>query len=406
MLPTGLIDRGGKLHIRKTVETIYGKEKLQESTGFTTSQVEEAKQYLKQRIREVEEGRIKSDKTLREVALKFLAEAQLKPRTLADYTGVLESLIKFDVADLEISSINSTHLLPYITHKVETGRKNRTIDKTLGFINSLKNLAAQEYKFLDGTPWASQPNLLPRFSEKKAKRVYGVDFEEDERESVVLSWEQQNVLLDGLKEFEATGFYHDLALFALNTGARFSEMSFLRWDEQVQYDSEGSPLPKELEGRVFKVDPKRIGTNKGGKYRYICLNDTAKRIVDKRRDDHDEYVFVFSPKQPSRWAGNYKAHEKRPLDQLSNKTGWNKAKGLLNLPKDRQLTVHHLRHTFSSRLRDCDVREIDIDDLMGHKRSSSNIRRRYCHANLVKLLSSISLIDTNRPKPNLFVVGQ
>ena len=89
-----------------------------------------------------------------------------------------------------------------------------------------------------------------------------------------------------------------------------------------------------------------------------------------------------------------------------NKRAWNKAKGLLNLPEDRQLTVHHLRHTFSSRLRDTDVREIDIDDLMGHKRSASNVRRRYSHANLVKLLSSISLIDTNRPKSNLFVVGQ
>ena len=408
-LPRGIRAKGNMLYIQKVVTTIYGKERLSESTGFRLDEkggVEKAVQFLHQRVQESEEGRLKSKKTIKDVAEKFLEEAKLKERTLNDYVGVLKTAMNYGLGDIDIVSLNSTHMKPYVVDMVEKGRKNRTIDKTLAFLNSLKNLAAQEYKYSDGTPWASQPNPLPRFNERKAKRVYGVDYHEDQRESVVLSWEKQNILLDGLLDYEETGFYHDLALFALNTGARYSEMSFLRWDEEVTVDAEGSPLPEQMKGRVFHIDHKRIGSNKGGRYRYLCLNDTAKKLVDKRRGNDSKYVFIYTPTTPESLDGKFKSLVNKPLDQLSNKKPWLKARAKLGYAKDRQLAVHHLRHTFSTRLRDAGVQGLDIDDLMGHKNGKGNIRRKYSHANLVKLVEGVNTIDSTRIKPKLFVVGQ
>ena len=53
----------------------------------------------------------------------------------------------------------------------------------------------------------------------------------------------------------------------------------MRWDEEVKYDSEGCMLPEELKGRIFRVDPNGIGSNKRDKYRYIFFNDTAIKLV-------------------------------------------------------------------------------------------------------------------------------
>jgi hypothetical protein len=43
---------------------------------------------------------------------------------------------------------------------------------------------------------------------------------------------------------------------------------------------------------------------------------------------------------------------------------------------------------------------------MGHKNGKGNIRRKYSHANLVKLVEGVNTIDSTRIKPKLFVVGQ
>jgi len=105
-------------------------------------------------VKESEEERLKSKKTITEIAMKFLGEAKLKEKTLNDYVGVLNTLMNYGLGNIDIASLNSAHMKPYVLDMVEKGIKNRTIDKTFAFLNSLKNLATQEYKYSDGTPFA------------------------------------------------------------------------------------------------------------------------------------------------------------------------------------------------------------------------------------------------------------
>ena len=53
---------------------------------------------------------------------------------------------------------------PLIKDMINKCRKNRTIDKYVGFFNTLKFAASGEYQYLDGTKWAPYLNLFLRFS--------------------------------------------------------------------------------------------------------------------------------------------------------------------------------------------------------------------------------------------------
>ena len=109
-------------------------------------------------------------------------------------------------------------------------------------------------------------------------------------------------------------------------------------------------------------------------------------------------------KMPSFGVTDYASGDRRPLPQISNSNAWKRSRDALWFPKGRQLTVHHLRHTFSTRLREADANGLDIDDLMGHAHKGE-IRRRYSHSNLVKLVKVVNLVDTTRPKAQLYVLG-
>ncbi|WP_085213195.1 tyrosine-type recombinase/integrase [Methylomagnum ishizawai] len=69
-----------------------------------------------------------------------------------------------------------------------------------------------------------------------------------------------------------------MALFAVHTGCRDSEICGLCWKEEIQLD----------DGSVFLLEGERT---KNGRNRIIVLNSVAQAVVDAQRGRHDEYVF-------------------------------------------------------------------------------------------------------------------
>ena len=151
-----------------------------------------------------------------------------------------------------------------------------------------------------------------------------------------------------------------MALFAVNTGCRDSEICGLRWDWEVK-------VP-ELEHGVSSSPVRYV---KNGDDRLVVLNRIAASVVDGRaRNASGACVFL------SRKARN--THAEFRVDEGANAG---------RLP---QVRVHDLKHTFGRRLRAAGVSFEDRQDLLGHR--SGRITTHYSAAELARLIDAANQV--------------
>ena len=164
-----------------------------------------------------------------------------------------------------------------------------------------------------------------------------------------------------------------MALFAVNTGCRDSEICNLRreWEQEVP----------ELGTSVFIIPGSEV---KNGDDRLVVLNEVASSVLKALRGKHPTHVFTFRG---------------GPIDHMSN-SGWRRAREKAGLPKVR---VHDLKHTFGRRLRAAGVTLEDRQDLLGHR--SGKITTHYSAAELTRLIKAAnSVCDRGDKKPDLVVL--
>jgi integrase len=164
-----------------------------------------------------------------------------------------------------------------------------------------------------------------------------------------------------------------MALFAVNTGCRDSEICSLSWEWEVV-------LP-ELNTSVFIIPGARV---KNGDERLVVLNRIANSVVDARRGQHRTHVFAYNGK---------------PVRRMLN-SAWRKARLRADLPLVR---VHDLKHTLGRRLRAAGVSFEDRQDLLGHR--SGRITTHYSAAELSRLIEAVELVaEQNGRGPELVVL--
>jgi integrase len=179
-----------------------------------------------------------------------------------------------------------------------------------------------------------------------------------------LSWAEQDNMFGELPKHLA-----DMALFAVNTGCRDSEICSLLWDWEVK-------VP-ELDTSVFIIPGNRV---KSSVDRLVVLNSVGRSVVESRRGQHCTHVFAYKGK---------------PVLRMLN-SAWKKARrrtGLLCL------RVHDLKHTFGRRLRAAGVSFEDRQDLLGHV--SGRITTHYSAVELSRLIEAaerVSVRDGMRPE--------
>ena len=239
----------------------------------------------------------------------------------------------------------------------------RSTDCTVGTINNglqvvrrIVNLAAGEWVDENGLTWLQAPakiKLLPNA---------------DRRQPYPLNWEEQTRLFRELPTHLA-----EMALFAVNTGCRDSEICGLRWDWEV--------VVPELCTTVFIVPGKNV---KNGDERLVALNRFARSVVEARRRQHPSHVFAYDGK---------------PVLHMLN-SAWKKARLRAELPMAR---VHDLKHTFGRRLRAAGVSFEDRQDLLGHR--SGRITTHYSAVELSRLIEAAERVtDENGRRPELVVL--
>ena len=347
----GLQLRGGVWH----VDQRFKGRRVCRSTG--TNRLEEAESTLAHVMEEARQAHVygvRPSRRFEVAAAKFVLEHQHK-RTIDDDISRIKGLLPW-IGDVAIDKLHMGTLQPWMADRRGAGCAAGTINNGLQIVRRILNLAASEWMDEHGLTWIHAPAKIKLIANPERRQPYP------------LNWDEQIRLLAELPDHLA-----EMALFAVNTGCRDSEICGLRWDWEVE-------VP-ELDTFVFIVPGSRV---KNGDERLVALNRVARSVVDTCRGRHPTHVFT------------YQGH---PIHHMLN-SAWKKARLRANLPMVR---VHDLKHTFGRRLRAAGVSFEDRQDLLGHR--SARITTHYSAAELSRLIEATErVVERNGQRPELVVL--
>ncbi len=349
----GLTKRGGTWHIDK----LYRGTRIRESTG--TGDPAKTQDLLVKRIDQIREARlygVRTDRTFRAAATKYLLENQHK-RSIANDASVLRQLDSH-IGGTDLRNVHMGTLQDFIAQRREDGVKTKTINAALATMRRILNLASTEWIDEQGLTWLERAPRIKLFPITDARRPYP------------LSAEEQAMLFRELPDHLTR-----MALFKVHTGCREQEVCGLKWGHEVK-------VP-ELKTSVFIIPGGKV---KNGQDRLVVLNRIARSVVESLRGLHPEFVFVLATKgkAPKPLTKIYNTAWKRARERAADK--WAEQKQETAPVGFRNVRVHDLKHTFGRRLRAAGVSYEDRQDLLGHK--SSRITTHYSQAELSSLIAA------------------
>lgn len=274
-------------------------------------------------------------------AARYLAECQDK-RTVDDIAYHVQLLISY-LVNLEAKQVHDGTLKPFIAARLEAGVSNTTVNRSLEVVRTILNRAARAYRDDDGRPWLETlPPLITMLPESR-------------RQPYPITWKEQDRLFP-----ELPAHLQRMVLFAVNTGARNSNVCRLEWAWEVA-------VP-EVNRSVFVIPPEAFKTKRP---HVLILNDSAWSIVQTQRGIHPIWVFPLGGKAIG----------------TMNNTAWKRVRHKMGLPRVR---IHDLRHTFASRLRAAGVPAEDREVLLGH--ANYSMAGHYASADIGRLIQQANLI--------------
>ena len=274
-------------------------------------------------------------------AARYLTESQHK-RSVSLVAWHIRLLLPY-LGNLEVNRVHDRTLEPFIADRVATGVTATTINRSLEVVRTILNRAARAYRDDDGRPWLEAlPPLITMLPETP-------------RLPYPITWEEQDRLFPKL-----SARLGRMALFAVNTGLRESNVCGLEWAWEV-------PVP-EVGRSVFVIPPEAF---KSKRTHVVILNDAAWSIVQAQRDVDPIWVFPCRGQRMS----------------TMNNTAWQRARQEVGL---RAVRVHDLRHTFACRLRAAGVSAEDREALLGH--ANHSMAGHYASADVGRLLKQANLV--------------
>ena len=347
----GLIKRAGIWHIDKQING----RRVCQSTG--ADNLEEAERYLarlREEFRQAEIYGVRPQRTFEQAAAKFVLENRHK-RSISSDIGRLKLLMPW-IGAIPLNKIHKGTLQPWIEHRRQEGAAVGTINHGLKVVRRILNLASSEWVDEFGMTWILAAPKIKLLSDTNKRLPYP------------MSWDEQTTLFQNLPDHLA-----QMALFAVNTGCRDSEICNLRWDWEVKVPA--------LKTFVFIVPGQYV---KNGDERLVVLNHIALSVVNEQRGKHPSHVFTYKGK---------------PVTRMLN-SAWMRARKEAGL---KPVRVHDLKHTFGRRLRAAGVSFEDRQDLLGHR--SGRITTHYSAAELSRLIEAAdSVCDRGQGKPELVVL--
>ncbi len=189
---------------------------------------------------------------------------------------------------------------------------------------------------------------------------------------VPITWAEQRELIPRLPDHLGR-----MVLFDLNTGVRDEVVCGLKWEWEIA-------VP-ELGVSVFDIPRESVKGRK--RSRVLVCNTVAQSIIESVRGMHDEFVFVWT-------RGVKKIYVGGPTETMNN-TAWQRARREIGIP---DLHIHDLRHTVGMRLREAEVREETIADILWHVRPG--MTAHYSVAQVAELVDALNRITDERSRTN------
>jgi integrase len=292
--------------------------------------------------------------TFADCAARYLAQS--RDKRSVDVIKWHVQLLGCHIGTLEPQQVHDATLEPFIMNRLEHGASATTINRSLEVVRTILNRAARSYRDADGRPWLE--GMPPSITMLR----------ETPRLPYPLTWMEQDDLFRRLPNHLAR-----MALFAINTGLRESNLCGLQWTWEV-------PVP-EISRSVFVIPPEAFKTKRP---HVVILNDVAWSIIKGQRGLHPIWVFPFRG---------------RPISRMNNK-GWRQARREAGLPLVR---VHDLRHSFGARLRAAGVTAEDREALLGH--ANHSMAGHYASADVGRLLAQANLILHRRGTQTLLRIA-
>ena len=139
--------------------------------------------------------------------------------------------------------------------RLAAGASSTTINRSLEVVRTILNRAARSYRDPDGRPW---PEGLPPLITM---------LPENPRSPYPITWQEQDAIFGRLPAHLSR-----MALFAINTGLRESNVCGLQWRWEV-------PVPEVGRG-VFVIPPEAFKTKR---LHVAILDDVAWSIIETQR---------------------------------------------------------------------------------------------------------------------------
>lgn len=356
----------------RSVDKVYRGVRIFERLGKVSQ--EDAETWVRARQAEIDAERENQlrpghEQLFAAAAAKYLSECERKELRSLDSISYHVTILLPYIGSMPLIDVCNDSLEGFKDDRAEEGVKNSTINRSLEVVRTVMNRAARVWR-TNGKPWLSASPLIEMLDETQQRRA-----------PYPITWPQQALLMMSLPQH-----LRDMLLFAVNTGARDDNICRLQWSWERR-------IP-ELGRSVFVIPASEY---KGKREHVLVLNDVAWKVVEARRGQHPDFVFVYRRER-------VKHHDKepampyRPMGTMNN-TAWQNARSLVGL---EQVRVHDLRHTFGQRLRAAGVSKEDRALLLGH--AIEGMPEHYATATIERLVKMANKANTARDSTTVLSV--
>ncbi|MBM9536197.1 tyrosine-type recombinase/integrase [Desulfobulbus alkaliphilus] len=230
---------------------------------------------------------------------------------------------------------------------VKAGRAPRTIEYTFAVIRMVINVAIQRGFYVGQNPIAAVKKM--KFDNRRTRFL-----SHDEAEALLIEIAKRSMTI------------HNMALLALHTGLRLSEICGLCWSDV------------DLTHNVLTVRD-----TKSGKNRHVPMTERVRKMFQHIAEEAGTGALVF----PSRKGELRKGPISNSFDKAVDALGFNE--GVTD--RRQKVTFHVLRHTCASWMAMAGVELYSIKEVLGHQ--SIQMTERYSHLCPSRLRAAIDTME-------------
>ena len=238
-------------------------------------------------------------------------------------------------ANKEVKKIKSSDIETFKQSYLEKGFANQSTKHYIGLIRHVINHAIKNDLITNYTnPISAGKVKLPTI---------------DNARQAFLNKKEAQIILDELEQYDNKKMYQ-LTVLLLYTGARFSEVTSLTWND----------INFETNMIYFK-------STKNGNARWVFMHELVKKVINELQSIKNSHLIITNQlnKQIDRISKNWQMVVDNIIDM--NKIAESK----------QRITVHSLRHTHASWLAMTGLDILHIKEQLGHK--TLEMTMRYSH---------------------------